>query len=66
MKKITDFMINKRHIILSIFIALTIISGFLATKVEINTDLTVYLPEDSQTRIGTEIMNSKTQIVLVL
>ncbi len=59
MKKITDFMINKRHIILSIFIALTIISGFLATKVEINTDLTVYLPEDSQTRIGTEIMKKE-------
>lgn len=59
MKKVTDFIINKRHFILVIFILLTIFSCFLATKVEINGDLTKYLPDDSKTRIGTDLMNKE-------
>lgn len=59
MKKVTDFIINKRHLILVVFILLTIFSCFLATKVEINGDLTKYLPEDSKTRIGTDLMNKE-------
>jgi len=59
MKKITNFIINKRHSILVVFIILTILSCFLATKVEINGDLTKYLPADSKTKLGTEIMNEE-------
>lgn len=56
MKKITDFIINKRYFILVTFIIVTIICGFLATKVKINDDITAYLPSDSETRIGMDIM----------
>ena len=56
MRKITDFIINKRHTIIGIFLILTIISAIFMTKVQINGDMTKYLPETSETRIGTELM----------
>ncbi len=59
MKKITDFIINKRHFILALFIILTIISSVLSTKVKINYDITKYLPNTSETRIGMDIMEKE-------
>ena len=59
MKKFTDFIINKRHIILILFIILSIISIFLSKKVNINYDIAKYLPSTSETRIGMDIMESK-------
>ena len=59
MRKITDFIINKRHFILVIFIILTIISGLLASKVKINHDIAKYLPDTSSTRIGMDIMEEE-------
>ena len=56
MRKFTDFIINKRHIILVVFILLTIGSVFLAQKVNINYDIAEYLPRTSETRIGMDIM----------
>lgn len=59
MKKISEFIINKRYFILTIFVILTILSIFLSTKVEINSDMTKYLPNDSETRIGLDIMEEE-------
>ncbi len=59
MRKITDFIINKRHFILVIFIILTIISAILSSKVKINHDIAEYLPDTSETRIGMDIMEEE-------
>ena len=59
MRKLTDFIINKRHFILILFIILTIISAILSTKVKINYDIAEYLPDNSETRIGMDIMEKE-------
>lgn len=59
MKKLTDFIIDKRHLILFVFIILTVITALLSTKVEVNNDITKYLPSDSETRLGMNIMESE-------
>ena len=59
MRRITDFIINKRHFILSLFIILTIICCILSSKVKINHDIAEYLPDSSETRIGMDIMEEE-------
>ena len=59
MRKITDFIIDKRHFILVLFIILTIISAILSNNVKINDDITKYLPSTSETRKGMDIMEEK-------
>ena len=59
MKKITDFIVEKRYYILSLFIVLTIICIFLMPKVNINHEISEYLPDDSETRIGMNIMEDE-------
>lgn len=59
MKKITDFIINKRYWILGLFIILLIISAILSSKVNINYDISKYLPNTSETRIGMDIMDNE-------
>ena len=59
MRKITDFIINKRYFILVLFIILTIVSAVLSTKVKINYDIAKYLPDNSATRIGMNIMEDE-------
>ena len=59
MKRITDFIINKRHFILLLFITLTIVAGVLSSKVNINYDIAKYLPSTSKTRIGMDIMEEE-------
>lgn len=56
MRKFTDFIINKRHFILILFIIFSIISVILSSKVNINYDIAEYLPSTSETRIGMDIM----------
>ena len=59
MRKITDFIINNRHIILILFIILTVISAIVSTKVKTNYDMAEYLPDTSETRIGMDIMEEE-------
>jgi len=59
LKKITDFIINKRHFILILFIILSIVSAFMSKKVNINYDIAEYLPNTSETRIGMDIMEKE-------
>ena len=55
-KKLAELIVNKRHIVLTVFILFSIISVFLASKVTINNDIAKYLPNTSETRIGMDIM----------
>ena len=57
MKKVTDFIVNKKNIILIIFIMLSFGALFLSSKVKINYDMTKYLPNTSETKIGINIMD---------
>ena len=59
MEKITNFIIDKRHYILGLFIIFTIWCGIVANKVNINHDIAKYLPDTSETRIGMDIMESE-------
>ena len=61
MKKITDFIVKKRNFILILFIILSVISAFLSTKVEIEHDISKYLPKTSETKIGMNIMDEEFQ-----
>ncbi len=59
MRKITDFMVEKRYIFLSLFIVLSGICLYLSTKVNINDDIMKYLPPSSETKIGKDIMDKE-------
>ena len=56
MKKITDFIIDKRYLILCIFILLTGVSLYFPNSVKINYDISKYLLDTSKTRIGMDKM----------
>lgn len=59
MRKLADFIINKRNYVLILFIILSIICIILSTKVKINDDITKYLPSTSDTRKGMDIMEDE-------
>ena len=59
MKKITDFIVDKRNIILILFIILTGICLYTSQYVSINSDITKYLPNTSETKIGKDIMDQE-------
>ena len=59
MKKITDFIIDKRYIILFLFTIFTIVAAVTSKDVSINHDISKYLPDTSETRIGKNIMEEE-------
>ena len=59
MKKITDFIIDKRYFILSLFIIFTITCAFISKNVKINYDMVKYLPDSSEVRVGNNIMEQE-------
>ena len=59
MRKVTDFIVNRNKLILIIFLLLSIICIYLMQKVNINSDMSKYLPSTSETKIGYDIMNKE-------
>ncbi|MCC8358021.1 MAG: efflux RND transporter permease subunit [Oscillospiraceae bacterium] len=59
MQKIAAFIVRKRYAVLGVVVALTLLCTFLATKVEINSDMTKYLADDSSMKIGMDIMEEE-------
>lgn len=59
MKKIAHFLVKYRLWLLGFMVAFTGVSGFLLTKVNINYDLSKYLPTNSQMRVGLEVMEDE-------
>lgn len=58
-KKIANFVIRFRFVILGIFLALAVAGGILSSMVKINYDLAKYLPNDSQTKIAVKVMEEQ-------
>ena len=59
MRKLADFMVEKRIWLLAIFLLLAVGSVFLIPKVEINTDMSKYLPDDSEMKQGKDLMGEQ-------
>ncbi len=59
MKKLFDFLVERRYWVLGFFIILAIGNIFLLKYVKINYDISSYLAKESNTRISLEIMNSE-------
>ena len=59
MKKVTDFIVDKRYLVLGFFLILTVVCGFLSNNVKINHDIAKYLPKTSEVRRGMDIMESE-------
>jgi len=58
-RKITDFIVEKRNWILGIFAILTVVGICVMGNVNINRNMMEYLPEDSETRVGLDVMTDE-------
>ena len=59
MKKAAAFLVDRRKILLGLFLALAAVSLLLIARVNINYDLTRYLPADSHMREGIRLMEQE-------
>lgn len=59
MKNIAGFIVKKRKAVLVLYVILMMISGFGMLKVNVNYDMSQYLPEDSFTKQGMEKMSGE-------
>lgn len=59
MKKAAAFLVDKRRILICLFLALAVVSLFLAGQVRINYDLTKYLPAGSHMKQGIQLMEQE-------
>lgn len=59
MRKVTNFIVNKRYFILILFIIFTVISAIISKDVIVNYDMIKYLPNSSETKKGTQIMEDE-------
>ena len=59
MRKITDFIVEKRYFILTSFILIAILCIGIMGKVNINYDISKYLPNNSETKTGMNIMDKE-------
>lgn len=72
MKKVSGFVVDKHKFVLAFMLVIAVLCGLLIPKVEINTDMTKYLPDDSSMSQGIEIMKdnfenmSTTQTIRVM
>lgn len=59
MRKVSDFIVNHCYVIFGVFLVLVAICGLLSTQVKINKDIYSYMPADSETTLGLNIMNDE-------
>lgn len=59
MKKIAEFIVNKRYIVLGVMLSLCVFCACLIPSVQINTDMTKYLPDDSSMKQGMNILSQE-------
>ncbi len=57
MKRLARILVDRRGVFALIMLAVTVLCGVLALRVEINTDMSRYLPANSAMRRGVEIQN---------
>ncbi|MBQ7780278.1 MAG: MMPL family transporter [Clostridia bacterium] len=58
-KKFSNFIVNKRNIVLAVMLVLAVASIICSQFVEINEDMTKYLPDDSNMKAGLDIMEDE-------
>lgn len=58
MKKLADFLVDKRYPLLAFMLAAALVCAFLAAGMETNRDMTKYLPKGSNMRQGLDIMET--------
>ncbi len=59
MQKIADFLVKRRGFVLAFMVIFTLVSAVCIPKVEIITDMTKYLPDDSSMKQGMDIMEEE-------
>ncbi|MBO6162490.1 MAG: MMPL family transporter, partial [Eubacterium sp.] len=59
MNKVAGFLVNKRIWLLTIFLLMAVGSVFLMMKININTDMALYLPDDSRMKQGKDLMTEQ-------
>ncbi len=62
MYKISKTIVDQRRLILFLFMLSCIISGILYTHVRVNSDVSSYLPDDTETRIAQKIMDEELSV----
>ncbi len=56
MRKFSEFLVNKRYVVLAVVLVITVLSAALMSKVNVITDMTEFLPDKSQMKIGIDLM----------
>lgn len=56
MRKLTNFIVNKRYLLLALILVAAVVCAFLSASLKTNTDMTKYLPDDSPMRQGMALM----------
>lgn len=59
MRKISDFIVNKKYLFLCTFIFLAILSFVASMGLSVNYDVAKYLPDDSEVKVGLSIMQQE-------
>lgn len=57
--KLGDFIVNFRYLFLAIFAILAVICTININNVKVNYDITSYLPDDTETKIGIDLMKKE-------
>lgn len=59
LKQVSSFIVNKRRLILCVMLLAAVASIFMMGQVNINEDMTEYLPDDSAMKAGVDIMSEE-------
>ena len=59
MRKLAEFIVDKRKFLLIIFIAAAIGSVIMSSHINVIQELTDYLPDDTETSIGLDVMDEQ-------
>lgn len=59
MERMATLIVDRRYLIIILFAAMCVFSIFTSNGVDVNEDLTDYLPDDSETRQGMQIMDEQ-------
>ena len=59
MKKLSELIVEKRYVFIVIMLAAAVICALLIPKLEVNRDMTKYLPDDSNMKKGMDIMSDE-------
>ena len=57
MKPLSSFLVQRRNLLLTLMLALAVFCGLMVPRVNINTDMTRYLPADSEMKAALDTMS---------